>query len=82
MAEAVAILAYRSALMKISQNLELTSEEWADVPHLLRKHTQKLISDGMDESEEISAALVNIVRQTAQVRRSEKRQYPSIVPDD
>lgn len=73
MAEPVSILAYRSALMKISQNVELTSEEWAHVPYLLRDNAEKLISEGMIDPEKISAALVNIVRQTEQIRRSEKR---------
>lgn len=49
------------------------SEEWAHVPYLLRDNAEKLISEGMIDPEKISAALVNIIRQTEQIRRSEKR---------
>jgi hypothetical protein len=82
MAERVAKLAYRSAMMKISQHLELTPDEWADLPRLVRENIEKLISEGMIDPEEIAAALVNIIRQTEQIRRSQKRTqgFPSTVP--
>jgi hypothetical protein len=73
MTEPLATVAYRLALMKLAQEVDLTSEEWADVPYLLRDNAEKLISQGMIDPDEIAAATVNALRQIEQIRRSEKR---------
>jgi hypothetical protein len=73
MGETLHNLVYRTALMRLSQDVDLTSEEWAEVPYLLRDGTEKLISAGMVDPTEIAAEVINIIRQTQQIRRSEKR---------
>jgi hypothetical protein len=70
MEDTLYLTAYRAALSELARNVELTSDEWPNIPPLLRNHLAALIAAGKADRDEIVSALVSHVRQSEQIKRS------------